>query len=424
MIEIITNPDLDKTDLLLRRPTQRLDHLMGVVQEIFDAVKNEGDCALRAFTSKFDKADIDQILVSKSEIANAKNLIPEELKDAIQIAKNNIYGFHSTQKRTACVVETIPGIECWRKQIGIDKVGLYIPGGSAPLFSTVLMLGIPAVIAGCQKIVLCTPPSSSGEIHPAILYTADLLGISEIYKVGGIQAIAAMTFGTESVPGVYKIFGPGNSYVTAAKEYATRFDVAIDMPAGPSEVMVLADKTSNPRYIASDLLSQAEHGPDSQCILLCTDLDLLYQVRDCIEEFLKQIPRKEIALFSLKNSKLILVPDAKSMMQLANEYAPEHLIIATQDSEALSEQVRNAGSVFIGPFAPESFGDYASGTNHALPTAGFAKAYSGVSLDSFVKNVTFQKVNKQGFNTLANVVETMAEWEQLDAHKLAVTVRR
>lgn len=423
MIDIILNLDADQGNLL-KRPTQRLDHLMYVVEEVFDAIKKNGDQALKAYTSKFDKTDLEQIGVSISEITEAKNLIPDDLKKAIQVAKNNIYGFHVTQKRTSCIVETVPGIECWRKQVAIEKVGLYIPGGSAPLFSTVLMLGIPAIIAGCERIVICTPPSSNGKVHPAILFTAELLGITEIYKVGGIQSIAAMAIGTETIPQVYKIFGPGNSYVTAAKEYATRFDVAIDMPAGPSEVMILADETSNPDFIASDLLSQAEHGPDSQCILLSTCTPMIYQVRDSIEKLLNKLPRKDIALKSLQNSKLISVQNTSTMMHLSNEYAPEHLIIATKNPEQLSQQVKNAGSVFMGSLASESFGDYASGTNHALPTAGFAKSYSGVSLDSFVKNITFQKVNKDGFNALAKVVETMAEWEQLDAHKLAVSIRR
>lgn len=424
MIEIILNPEEKEISSLIKRPAQRLDHLMDVVGEVFESVKKDGDVALRNYTEKFDKAVLSTIQVSPAEIEEAKKVVPDTLKYAIEVAKDNIYTFHASQKLTSSPIETVPGVECWRKQVPIEKVGLYVPGGSAPLFSSVLMLGIPAILAGCKQIVLCTPPASNGSIHPAILYAADLVGIKKVYKVGGIQAIAAMALGTDSIPKVYKIFGPGNSYVTAAKEFANRMDVAIDMPAGPSEVMILADAQSNPRFVAADILSQAEHGPDSQCILLSTDTSLLNLVQVEIRKQLEQLSRKEIAIKSLNNSKLVGVSNVEKMIEIANEYAPEHLIIATQEADVLAEKVINAGSVFIGPYASESFGDYASGTNHALPTAGFAKVYSGVSLDSFVKNITFQRVTQTGFNNLATTVETMAEWEQLDAHKFAVSVRR
>lgn len=424
MIEIILNPEEKEISSLIKRPAQRLDHLMDVVGEVFESVKKDGDVALRNYTEKFDKAVLSTIQVSPAEIEEAKKVVPDTLKYAIEVAKDNIYTFHASQKLTSSPIETVPGVECWRKQVPIEKVGLYVPGGSAPLFSSVLMLGIPAILAGCKQIVLCTPPASNGSIHPAILYAADLVGIKKVYKVGGIQAIAAMALGTDSIPKVYKIFGPGNSYVTAAKEFANRMDVAIDMPAGPSEVMILADAQSNPRFVAADILSQAEHGPDSQCILLSTDTSLLNLVQVEIRKQLEQLSRKKIAIKSLNNSKLVGVSNVEKMIEIANEYAPEHLIIATQEADVLAEKVINAGSVFIGPYASESFGDYASGTNHALPTAGFAKVYSGVSLDSFVKNITFQRVTQTGFNNLATTVETMAEWEQLDAHKFAVSVRR
>jgi histidinol dehydrogenase len=407
---------------ILKRPEKDSDNLENLVKEIFDDVKLNGDKALRAYSLKFDCVDLPFLKVTEEEFNDAKSMVSEDLKEAIQIAKNNIIKFHETQKEEVLEIETMLGVTCWRKSVGIEKVGLYIPGGTAPLFSTVLMLGIPAVLAGCKRIVLCTPADKNGNINPAILYTAQLIGITDIYKVGGIQAIAAMTYGTESILKVYKIFGPGNQYVTAAKQFAQQLGIAIDMPAGPSELMVISDEYSNAAFVASDLLSQAEHGEDSQVILISTSKVF---VQDVERELIKQLdflPRKEIALKALVNSAAIVVQQVE-IISIINEYGPEHLILATEFNEELIEGVVNAGSVFIGKYTPESAGDYASGTNHTLPTNGYSKQYSGVSLDSFVKKITYQKISKEGILNIGKTIEIMAEAEGLQAHKNAVTLR-
>jgi histidinol dehydrogenase len=372
---------------------------------------------------QFDKVDLENIMASDAEFALAEKLISVELKQAIQLAKKNIETFHSAQKENTQVIETMPGVKCWRKSIAIQKVGLYIPGGTAPLFSTILMLGIPAKLAGCEEIILCTPPDINGDINPAILYTAKLIGISKVYKVGGVQAIGAMAYGTEIIPQVYKIFGPGNQYVTCAKQLINKQGVAIDMPAGPSEVAVLVDETCIPEFVAADLLSQAEHGSDSQVILVSTNETIIQNIQTELEKQLAELPRKDLASKALENSKAILVKSNSEAIDLLNEYAPEHLIIACANDEQLAEQVINAGSVFLGNYSCESAGDYASGTNHTLPTNGYAKAYSGVSLDSFVKKITYQKLSKEGINNIGPAIELMAEAEGLQAHKNAVTVR-
>jgi histidinol dehydrogenase len=372
---------------------------------------------------KFDKVKLPALAVTDDEIAEAESLVSDELKAAIAIAKGNIETFHRAQVSTINKVETTPGVNCWRKSVAIQKVGLYIPGGMAPLFSTVLMLAIPARIAGCQEIVLCTPPSKDGKVNPAILYAAKVAGVHRIFKAGGIQAIAAMAYGTESVPKVFKIFGPGNQYVMAAKQLVGMRDVAIDMPAGPSEVEVIADETSNPVFVAADLLSQAEHGVDSQVVLVTTSAEMLDKVSNEVELQLAQLPRRDIASQSLANSKLILVKNLDEAIELSNTYAPEHLIIETKNYLELAEKVVNAGSVFLGSFSPESAGDYASGTNHTLPTNGYATAYSGVSLDSFIRKITFQELTPAGIRAIGPAIEVMAAGEQLDAHKNAVTVR-
>ena len=408
---------------ILRRPALNTDTLRNTVKEVLDKVKMEGDKAVREYEERFDKVKLDSLGVTETEIAEAEKEVPIELKAAIMLAQKNIHTFHSSQRFEGKKVQTVPGVTCWQKAVAIEKVGLYIPGGTAPLFSTVLMLATPAQIAGCKEIVLCTPPDKEGKVHPAILYAAKLAGVNKIFKAGGVQAIAAMAYGTESVPKVYKIFGPGNQYVTAAKQLVSLRDVAIDMPAGPSEVEVLADETANPIFVAADLLSQAEHGVDSQAILITTSVELQQAVKVEVERQLALLPRKEIAEKSLANSKLIVVDSMAEAIELTNAYAPEHLIIETEDYLSVAERIVNAGSVFLGSLTPESAGDYASGTNHTLPTNGYAKAYSGVSLDSFIRKITFQEIKPEGLNIIGPAIELMAANEQLDAHKNAVSVR-
>ncbi|MBX7095861.1 MAG: histidinol dehydrogenase [Flavobacteriales bacterium] len=419
----IVNPTKEQCLGSLKRPEKESQSLEQTVAIVFDEVKSSGDRAVRKNTKQFDKVDLDQIEVTKEEIALAVEQVSKSLKNAIEIAKNNIEKFHHSQREEVKMMETIPGVTCWRESKAIGSVGLYIPGGTAPLFSTVLMLGVPAKIAGCKKIVLCSPPDKSGKIHPAILYAAQLCGITQVFKVGGIQAIAAMTFGTESIPRVSKIFGPGNQYVTAAKQYAMRKGIAIDMPAGPSEVLVLADDSADPSFVAADLLSQAEHGNDSQVILLCFSESFANAVEQELKQQLKELPRKDIAAAALENSKVIIVNSEQMAIDIVNEYAPEHLIISVEDEGVYLDEIENAGSVFLGKYTPESAGDYASGTNHTLPTNGYAKAYSGVSLDSFVKKITFQRISPKGLQALGPSIEIMAEAEELMAHKNAVSVR-
>jgi histidinol dehydrogenase len=423
MMKQIKYPGKDKWPALLERPAFEKDKFTKLVSDILMAVKDNGDDALLDYTEKFDGVKIDSLLVSKQELDNANAQISEELSIAIKLAKSNIEKFHTAQHISEPRIETTKGVSCWRRSVGIEKVGLYIPGGSAPLFSTILMLAIPAKIAGCDEIVLCTPPNSEGTINPAILYTANLIGVSKIYKVGGAQAIAAMAFGTKSVPKVYKIFGPGNQFVTKAKELIQQEGVAIDMPAGPSEVLIVADSTCNPSFVAADLLSQAEHGADSQVILLTDDENVIAKVTIELEIQLAQLPRVEVATNALKNSRSILFKSMEECIEFSNQYAPEHLIVASESSEQFIEKIINAGSVFLGNYSCESAGDYASGTNHTLPTNGYAKNYSGVSLDSFVKKITFQKLEKEGIKNIGPAVEVMAEAEQLFAHKNAVTLR-
>jgi len=422
-MKIIENPLQESLPELLQRPAMDHAALYTVVQGVLDAVKKEGDKAVATFTQKFDGATMDTAIVSAAEINEAALALSPALKDAIQLAAKNIRCFHEAQVSETIKIETMPGVSCWRKSIGIDKVGLYIPGGSAPLFSTVLMLGIPAVIAGCKEIISCTPPSKDGFVHPAILYAATVVGITRIFKIGGVQAIAAMAYGTETVPQVYKIFGPGNQYVTAAKQLVQQSGVAIDMPAGPSEVCVLADETCNPAFVASDLLSQAEHGPDSQVLLVSTSKKVVANVEEAIVAQLALLPRKDIAQKALDNSTAIVVDDMDYAIFIVNSYAAEHLILACNNDEIIAEKITNAGSVFLGNYSPESVGDYASGTNHTLPTSGYARAYSGVSVDSFVKKVTFQKLTPAGLQAIGAAVETMAAAEGLDAHKNAITIR-
>ncbi|MBO0323281.1 histidinol dehydrogenase [Muricauda sp. CAU 1633] len=419
----IIRPGRDSWQSLLQRPTQTVSDIEQTVNTIFEEVKSGGDAIVQKYTEQFDKAKLNSLLVSANEIKKASELVPEELKEAIALAKANIETFHAAQKTSRVEVETMPGVQCWQEKRPIQKVGLYIPGGTAPLFSTILMLAVPAKIAGCQEIVLCTPPCKDGEVNPTILYAANLCGVTQIFKVGGIQAIAAMTFGTESIPKVYKIFGPGNQYVTVAKQLATKHNVAIDMPAGPSELLVVADDTANPAFVASDLLSQAEHGTDSQVILVSTSEKLIDAVEKEIEEQLSVLPRKEIAEKSIANSKLILVENDEMAIDLINEYGPEHFIVCMENESFYLNRIQNAGSVFIGNYTPESAGDYASGTNHTLPTNGYAKQYSGVNLDSFMKSMTFQKISEEGMSKIGSAIELMAEAEGLQAHKNAVTLR-
>ncbi len=419
----IYNPDRASWSELLKRPIQSADVIESLVNTIFAAVKNEGDKALKKYTEQYDRVFLESLSVSETEIEFAKNHVSVELQDAIQMAKLHIEKFHTAQQTPRVEVETAKGILCWQEKRPIQKVGLYIPGGTAPLFSTILMLAVPAQIAGCEEIILCTPPDTSGRIDPAILYTAALCGITRIFKVGGIQAIAAMTFGTETIPQVYKIFGPGNQFVTAAKQLATKFGAAIDMPAGPSELLVVADDSANASFVASDLLSQAEHGADSQVILVATSKQVLLEVEKEIEAQIILLPRFQIAEKAIENSKLIFIDDDQEVIDLVNAYGPEHFIICSQNAEFFIDNVQNAGSVFIGNYTPESAGDYASGTNHTLPTNGYAKQYSGVSLDSFLKSMTFQKITKEGLLKIGPAIEVMAEAEGLHAHKNAITLR-
>ena len=420
---LISNPDKSQWQEILKRPVMNTENLFDTVRSVIDRVKEEGDRAVLDYEEKFDKVVLASLAVSEEEQQEAENLVSEDLKAAIRLAKQNIETFHAAQRFEGKKVQTQPGVTCWQKAVAIEKVGLYIPGGTAPLFSTVLMLAVPARIAGCKEIVLCTPPGRDGKVHPAVLFAAKVAGVNRIFKAGAIQAIAAMAYGTESVPKVYKIFGPGNQYVTAAKQLVSLRDVAIDMPAGPSEVEVLADETANPIFVAADLLSQAEHGVDSQAILITTSVELQQAVKVEVERQLALLPRKEIAEESLANSKLIVVDSMTEAIELTNAYAPEHLIIETEDYLSVAERIVNAGSVFLGSLTPESAGDYASGTNHTLPTNGYAKAYSGVSLDSFIRKITFQEIKPEGLNIIGPAIELMAANEQLDAHKNAVSVR-
>ena len=420
---LISNPDKSQWQEILKRPVMNTENLFDTVRSVIDRVKEEGDRAVLDYEEKFDKVMLASLAVSEEEQQEAENLVSEDLKAAIRLAKQNIETFHAAQRFEGKKVQTQPGVTCWQKAVAIEKVGLYIPGGTAPLFSTVLMLAVPARIAGCKEIVLCTPPGRDGKVHPAVLFAAKVAGVNRIFKAGGIQAIAAMAYGTESVPKVYKIFGPGNQYVTAAKQLVSLRDVAIDMPAGPSEVEVLADETANPIFVAADLLSQAEHGVDSQAILITTSVELQQAVKVEVERQLALLPRKEIAEKSLANSKLIVVDSMAEAIELTNAYAPEHLIIETEDYLSVAERIVNAGSVFLGSLTPESAGDYASGTNNTLPTNGYAKAYSGVSLDSFIRKITFQEIKPEGLNIIGPAIELMAANEQLDAHKNAVSVR-
>jgi len=422
-MRVYKNPNKSDWNTLIKRPILEQQDLDDIVIDILKDVKNNKDQALFKYAEKFDKTKLDTIQIDANEIETAKNQLPQDLKNAINLAKQNIETFHKSQKEKEQIIETTKGVKCWRRSVGIEKVGLYIPGGSAPLFSTILMLGIPAQLAGCKEIILCSPPNKEGHINPAILYTANLVGISKIYKVGGAQAIAAMAYGTESIPQVYKIFGPGNQFVTKAKEFIQQQGVAIDMPAGPSEVLVIADKTSNPEFVAADLLSQAEHGADSQVILVSDDENIINQTIAELDKQLSQLPRKAIASKALKISRAIQLNSINECIEFSNLYAPEHLIIATDNASDYIEHITNAGSVFLGKYSCESAGDYASGTNHTLPTNGYARNYSGVSLDSFVKKITFQNLNKEGIKNIGTAIELMAEAEGLDAHKNAVTLR-
>jgi histidinol dehydrogenase len=410
-------------ELEVRRPSFDSSSLEQTVKIILKEVREKGDESIKKFTLQFDKVAIDDLQVSETEINEAEIFLDKELKQAIFLAKQNIEKFHALQLKTEEAIETLPGVTCWRKMVAIEKVGLYIPGGTAPLFSTVLMLGIPAQLAGCDEIILCSPPDTNGKLNPTILFTAKLVGIKKIFRIGGVQAIAAMTYGTASIPKVYKILGPGNQYVTCAKQLVQKEGVAIDLPAGPSEVAIYADDTANAAFVASDLLSQAEHGIDSQVLLITNHSELIEEVKKQLDEQLSQLPRKNIALKALENSKIILVDNKNDAISVLNEYAAEHLILACTDAEDMAEKIKNAGSVFLGNYSPESAGDYASGTNHTLPTNGYAKAYSGVSIDSFVKKITFQRLTKTGLKNIGTTVELMAEAEGLKAHANAIRVR-
>lgn len=408
---------------LQQRPELDVTSLFDTVREVLEDVRMNGDEAVRRYGERFDKVRITDLQVSAEEISEAESVLDEELKTAIVTARRNIEKFHASQRVEGKKIETMPGVMCWQKSVAIEKVGLYIPGGTAPLFSTVLMLAVPARIAGCKEIVLCTPPNREGKIHPAILFGAKVAGVSKIVKAGGIQAIAAMTYGTQSVPKVYKIFGPGNQYVVAAKQLVSLKDVAIDMPAGPSEVEIIADETANPAYIAADFLSQAEHGSDSQSILVTTSESLAEAVKREIDRQLSELPRRDFTEQSLMHSRIVILKNDDEIVGFTNQYAPEHLIIQTANYAELSEKIRNAGSVFLGPYTPESAGDYASGTNHTLPTKGYAKMYSGVNLDSFIRKITFQEITEDGLKLLGPTIEIMAANEQLDGHKNAVSIR-
>ena len=422
-MDIIKYPVREEWSKLTERPHLDNTQLQTTVEQVLNEIRQQGDQAVKKYEEKFDHAQLDSLAVSEQEIDEAMTEIPSELLDALKLAHHNIAAFHEAQRYEGIEVETAPGVRCWQKSIAIEKVGLYIPGGTAPLFSTVLMLATPAKIAGCKEIVLCTPPNREGKVNPAILCAARIAGVSHIYKVGGVQAIGAMAYGTESIPKVFKIFGPGNQYVMAAKQQVSLHDVAIDMPAGPSEVCVIADENSNPVFVAADLLSQAEHGTDSQVFFITTSEKMLEEVQQEVMRQVELLPRKQLAKETLKHSKMVLVRDTDEAMDLSNAYAPEHLIIATDDYEVLAQKVINAGSVFLGQYACESAGDYASGTNHTLPTHGYATAYNGVNLDSFCRKVTFQHLSEEGIRSIGKCVEVMAEHEQLDAHKNAMTVR-
>lgn len=422
-MEIIVNPKRDEWPLLIQRPAMEQLSLEKKVRKVLQKVKNGGDKALKKFTKEFDGVKVRNLLVSEKERKQAIAQVPEDLKEAITVAAKNIEMFHRLQLQQEQVIETMPGVICWRRSVAIEKVGLYIPGGTAPLFSTVLMLGIPAKLAGCKEIVLCTPPQKDGLVNPVVLFAAQQAGITKIFKAGGAQAIAAMAYGTETIPNVHKIFGPGNQYVTCAKQLIQSEGIAIDMPAGPSEVCVLADETAVASFVAADLLSQAEHGADSQVLLVTTSSSLADKVEAEMSKQVEELPRKKLALQSLENSKAIVVENMEEAIELVNEYAAEHLIISCVDDEAIAEKIINAGSIFLGNYSPESVGDYASGTNHTLPTNGSARAYSGVSVDSFVKKITYQKLSKEGLRSIGRSVELMAEAEGLQAHANAVSIR-
>ena len=422
-MEIIKYPGREEWSSLAKRPALDVTTLFDTVRSVLDDVRERGDEAVKEYEARFDKVNLSALRVSEEEMREAEHLVPDDLRQAIRRAKENIERFHASQRFEGKKVETAPGVVCWQKAVAIEKVGLYIPGGTAPLFSTVLMLAVPARIAGCGEIVLCTPPGKDGKVHPAILFAAEVAGVSRIFKAGGIQAIAAMAYGTESVPKVYKIFGPGNQYVTAAKQLVSLKDVAIDMPAGPSEVEVIADETANPDFIAADFLSQAEHGADSQAILVTASEAIVEPVVKAICEQVERLPRKEITEKALSHSRVIVLRNQEEVIDFTNQYAPEHLIIQTRDFASIAERIENAGSVFLGPYTPESAGDYASGTNHTLPTNGYAKAYSGVNLDSFIKKITFQEITADGIRALGDTIRTMAANERLEAHRNAVTIR-
>lgn len=422
-MKVIKYPAKEEWSEIVKRPHLDVSQLNATVQGVLDDVKNHGDEAVKRYEEKFDHAHLDSLAVTEAEIEEAEKMVSQKLKDALHLAHHNIAEFHHSQKFDGVKVETCPGVTCWQKSVAIEKVGLYIPGGTAPLFSTVLMLATPAKIAGCKEIVLCTPPNKEGKVNPAILMAAKIAGVSKIFKAGGVQAIGAMAYGTESVPKVYKIFGPGNQFVMAAKQQVSLHDVAIDMPAGPSEVCLIADETANPVFAAADLLSQAEHGFDSQVFFITTSEKVLDDVKNEVEVQLERLPRREMAQTSLDNSKFILVKTEEEAIDLCNTYAPEHLIIATADYEQLAEKVVNAGSVFLGNYACESAGDYASGTNHTLPTHGYALAYNGVNLDSYNRKITFQHLTEEGIRNIGNAVVTMAENEQLEAHANAMRLR-
>ena len=422
-MDVYINPSKDQWPFILARPETDSSGLRDNVLTILETVRKEGDRALKDYTLAFDKAKLQELQLSADEIRNSGQHLSESLKEAIAIAKSNIERFHRSQKPEDLVINTMPGVECRLKHKPIEKVGLYIPGGTAPLLSTVLMLGIPARIAGCREIILCTPPKADGRVHPAILYCAGILGIEKIYRVGGAQAIAAMAFGTESIPKVDKIFGPGNQYVTVAKQLVSLENVAIDMPAGPSEVAIIADNSADPAFIAADLLSQAEHGTDSQVILVATREKIITNVRAELDKQLATLPRKEIAEAALRNSRLIVMDDMESILDMINSYAPEHLIIQCRDYEEVGDRILNAGSVFLGSYTPESAGDYASGTNHTLPTGGYARAYSGIGLESFMKRISYQEISEDGLTNLGPAIKVLAEEEELMAHSIAVDIR-
>jgi len=422
-MQIIKYPQRNDWSTILSRPAIELEEMDEVVNQIFKEIKTDGDAALRKYTWFYDRVKVDELAVSQAEINDSEQFISDDLKKAIQTAAENIEKFHKAQESESEIIETTEGVTCWRKFTPIDKVGLYIPGGSAPLFSTVLMLGVPARIANCEEVVLCTPPDKNGKINPAILYACKLVGIKQVFRLGGIQAIGAMALGTESVPNVYKIFGPGNQFVTAAKQTASKLGMAIDMPAGPSEVLVMADESAVPEFVAADLLSQAEHGPDSQVILLSWNEQLLDSVQLELAKQLKNLSREAITTRALNNSKMILVESSKEALEISNIYGPEHLIVSVKNEDEILNGIQNAGSVFIGNYTPESAGDYASGTNHTLPTNGYAKSFSGIGLSSFMKSITFQKITRKGLENLGPSIEIMAEAEQLEAHKNAVSIR-